>query len=300
VPLEGRIFRHWLSPTLLFYKMKETTHERVIFSPERVLRHMFQNREDLERPLEAKRVSAMDRPLPIFKDYFLANIGADNQNPLLLELRLVDTDHGFSIALLMTNERYPYDLEMISKEMISRLKKANIGFEVVVAPDSLGSRLAQEIARQKGPHFPVTSLQKGKPREENGGFRVGPPKAWIEEESGVAVASGTSHPLAQQKLYLDQATAKIIKENNWRVLWVDDARLTKGTSQSSIELLKGRFGLEIAAMATVLNEAEPTDNIDGIPYIGLTKLPVFDRVEGGYLPREGSFEGLEYFYLPNI
>jgi adenine/guanine phosphoribosyltransferase-like PRPP-binding protein len=122
------------------------------------------------------------------------------------------------------------------------------------------------------------------------------PKPWIDESAGVPVSSGTSHSLAQQRLYLDQLIAQQLAQRSSGALVVDDARLSSGTLSSSITLLR-KLNVPIAAIATVLNEHDPVDSIDGIPYIWLTKLPIFDRVETGWQPREGSYQGLPSFYV---
>ncbi|MCA9881521.1 MAG: hypothetical protein KC615_06005 [Anaerolineae bacterium] len=275
-----------------------TTPFELELPPWRVLRHILRATSDLSEPMRIQVVPADTDPIPILEGpYFLANIGSEDTNPLLLELRFAATDHGFSIALLMTNERYPIDLNVIATEFLRRLQALDIAFDGVIGPESLGPKLSQEIARLKGDHTPHTTLQKGKPRADaDGNVTVAAPKAWISDESGVAVSSGTSHPAAQQKLYIDPLVAQKFAELPNGVLLVDDARLSSGTVSSSIELLNN-MNIKIAAVATVLNEHDPVEQIDSIPYIWLTKLPIFDRVEGGWQPRSGSFQGLENFFI---
>jgi hypothetical protein len=260
----------------------------------RVLRHALRPRQTLTQAMRVQVLPA-DGDTPLLTSlFYLANIGSAD-NPLLLDLRFAQTDHGFSIALLMTNERYPYDLTTIAGEILRRMD--GIPFDGVVAPESLGSKLSQEIARLRGDYTPHTTLQKGKPRaDEAGNVIVAAPKAWITEECGIAVSSGTSHPAAQQKLYLDPLIAEQLSALPNGVLIVDDARLSSGTVTSSIKLLR-QMNVPIAAVATVLNEHDPVDEVDGIPYIWLTKLPIFDRGADGWTPRAGSYRGLPAFYV---
>ncbi|MAU12962.1 MAG: hypothetical protein CL607_24300 [Anaerolineaceae bacterium] len=271
---------------------------QIELSPERVLRHILRPATDLSEYMTVQVIPTDTEPIPTLAGpYYLANIGSDEGNPLLLELRFAATDHGFSIALLMTNERYPIDLTVIAKEFMGRLADQSIAFDGVIGPESLGPKLSQEIARLKGDYTPHTTLQKGKPRaDDDGNVTVAAPKAWISDDSGVAVSSGTSHPAAQQKLYIDPLVAEKFATLPNGVLLVDDARLSSGTVSSSIELLT-KMNIKIAAVATVLNEHDPVDEVDGIPYIWLTKLPIFDEVEGGWQPRAGSFKGLDNFFV---
>ncbi|HLV35637.1 MAG TPA: hypothetical protein VKY59_11010 [Spirillospora sp.] len=262
----------------------------------RVLRHVLRPRQTLEQPMRVQVIPAGDEPPLFTSPFYLANIGPAD-NPLLLDLRFAQTDHGFSIALLMTNERYPYDLTTIAGEILRRMDMQGIAFDGVVAPESLGSKLSQEIARLRGDYTHHTTLQKGKPRaDEAGNVSVAAPKAWIGEDCGIAVSSGTSHPAAQQKLYLDPQIAERLMALPNGVLIVDDARLSSGTVTSSINLLR-QMNVPIAAVATVLNEHDPVDEIDGIPYIWLTKLPIFDRGADGWTPRAGSYKGLPAFFV---
>jgi len=264
--------------------------------PERYLHHLF-NDHYPGQPINVEAIPADSDQPPIFTDpFFLANIGS-GEKPILLELRFVPTDHDFWIALLMTNERYPRDLEVMAEEIISRAGERNIDFDAVAAPASLGTHLSQEIARQMGALTPVLALQKGKAvREKNGQIIIDTPKAWIDGKAGIDVSSGTSRSDSLQKLYADQAIVEALGPR--KVLLVDDARLSSGTLDSSLILL-GEMGVNITGAATVLNEAGPVDEIgiDRIPYVYLTKLPIFDPVEEGLQPREGSYQGLNHFYI---
>jgi len=263
---------------------------------ERVLRHVLRLPQTLTLPMPVRVQSAIGTPAPLLTSpFYLANIGSA-ESPLLLDLRFAETDHGFWIALLMTNERYPRDLTVMGGEILRRVQAQGIAFDGVIAPETLGSKLSQEIARLSGGYTLHTTLQKGKPRvDEGGNLVVAAPKAWIGEEMGIAVSSGTSHPAAQQKLYLDPRVTERLRALPNGVLLVDDARLSSGTVGSSMVLLR-RLGVRIAAVATVLNEATPVNELEGIPYIWLTKLPIFDREPDGWRPRAGTYEGLQVFY----
>jgi hypothetical protein len=142
----------------------------------------------------------------------------------------------------------------------------------------------------------ATSLQKGKVRvTPDGQIAVGPPKEWIGEDDGIEVHSGTSHPAARQKLYLDPKIAARMRELGHRVLLVDDARLTAGTITASLALFN-RLGIPVSGVATVLNEGDPTNTIGGIPFVWLTKLPLFANIAGGMKPIAGTYDGLDRFY----
>lgn len=283
---------------------------------ERVLRHFLHE----QPPATAVKVevipSQTSRPVVFRTPFYLANIGSE-ANPLLLELRfepiavMVDkiaptiergacADNHVRIALLMTNERYITDLMMMGNELYERVREQGIQFDAIIAMESLGPKLSQEAARvvyeREGRKILFTSFQKGKPRvDEHGQISVGPPKPWIIESAGIDVSSGTSHPAARQRLFLDQKVAEYMRRHQLRVLIIDDARMTQGSINTGIALLR-RFNIPVAAVATILNEGDPTEEIDGIPYIGLTKLPLFMPVPGGLQPIPGSFRGLKYFY----
>lgn len=283
----------------------------------RILRHFMHNDRSSGDTVLVTRQSAESDPPPTFTTpFYLANIGSP-EYPLLLELRFEPIaatveriapdiqmpeglDKHVRIALLMTNERYITDLMALGNELYARVRARDIAFDAIVAMESLGPKLSQEVARvvleREGRNLLFTSFQKGKPRvDDQGNVTVGPPKPWIEESAGIDVNSGTSHPAAKQRLFLDQKVASYIRENNLRVLIIDDARMTQGSINTGVALLR-RSQIPIAAVATILNEGEPTDTIDGIPYIGLTKLPLFMPVTGGLRPIPGTYRGLAHFY----
>jgi hypothetical protein len=285
----------------------------------KVLHHVLREYSLASEAYRVRIVSTQDEPAPIFRSStYLANIGQDPLNPLLLELRFAPIDltvdklvPGWTaepgidpyvrIALLMTNERYWRDLALIGEEFYARTKARGVEFDAVIAPESLGSKLSQEIARtvweREGRSIYLTSLQKGKPQVgQDGTVYIGSPKPWVHETAGIAVSSGTSHATTRQKLYLDQTIGARIAERRLRVLLVDDARLTQGTIDAGLKLLRGQ-NIVVTGIATVLNEADDTQAIDGIPYIGLTKLPLFAPVNGGIQPIAGTYKGLKYFFI---
>lgn len=263
---------------------------------ERVLRHMLNSQADRTKPVSCRRLSCTDEP-PVFSSgFYLANIGPV-ENPLLLELRLVEVSDSLGIALLMTNERFPRDLVCMAEQIIDRLDQAGIEFDAVIAPESLGPKITQEIARIKGPWTLHTSLQKGKLQQDAAGeFSLGPPKSWVEQGSGIDLSSATTANKSHQRLYLDQDIARCFKDLKHGVLLVDDARLSSGTISNSIKLLQ-QMHIPVAAVATVLNEADPVAEISSAPYFWLTKLPLFERCDQGWKPKAESYTGLDYFYL---
>lgn len=288
--------------------------KEIIVPEQRLLRHVLCYKEKPRGPAKILQVPATDSPPLIQSDFYLANIGS-YEEPTLLELRFEPipsevkkldenaepTDPRIHISLLMTNERHPIlDLRPMGSLLNKAVGERGIEYEVIIAPESLGSKLSQSMAeaawREEGRLIYITSLQKGKPAEAEGNFFIGSPKPWIEESAGIAVASGTSNTATQQRLYLDQKIARAINENHWRALLVDDARLTQGTINSSVELLQS-MDINIAGIATVLNEGDPADNLHGIPFVFLTKLPLNMKVAEGYKPIPGTYDGLDYFYL---
>lgn len=297
--------------------LKEPTLGREILLPkERILRHILRMGEELP-DLQRITVIPAQEEAPVFgTPFYLANIGSED-TPLILELRfepisltadkLVNgrvpfdsSDDRVRICLLMTNERFQSDLEAMGSEIYRRLKEQGIKFGGLIAADSLGPRLTQEIARtareDTGREPLLLSFQKGKVRvNEQGALYVGPPKEWIDEEAGIEVSSGTSHPAARQKLFLDQKIARLVSEQEIKLVVVDDAKLTGGTIDSGIALLH-KMNIPIAGIATVLNEGDPVSEIEDIPFVWLTKLPLMMRVKGGLQPIPGTYHGLDYFY----
>ncbi len=269
---------------------------RVAVPPERVLRHMLNSQADRTKPVSCRRLSCTNEPPVFTSGFYLANIGT-TENPLLLELRLVEVSDSMGIALLMTNERFPRDLTSIAEQIIDQLAQANVEFDAVIAPESLGPKITQEIARIKGPWTLHTSLQKGKLQQNSKGeFSLGPPKSWVEPSSGIDLSSATTANKSHQRLYLDQDIGRCFQGLKNGVLLVDDARLSSGTIDNSIKLLQ-KMQIPVAAVATVLNEADPVAEISSVPYFWLTKLPLFERCPQGWRPKADSYKGLDYFYL---
>lgn len=264
---------------------------------ERVLRHILNTGADRTTATRCRRLPAAEGPPTFTGPFYLADIGPPGA-PLLLELRLVPVDGATGLALLMTNERYPRDLAAMGAQIQRAVESRGVTFDGIVAPESLGTKLTQEIARNVGPWTLHTTLQKGKlVAGADGNLTIVPPKAWIGENDGVPAASATTGTASRQRLYLDPAIAERFRTLERGVLLVDDARLSSGTLNASIALLK-KHEVPIAAVATVLNEHDSVETIDGVPYVYLTKLPLFDRVEGDrWRPRPGTYEGLEHFWM---
>ncbi len=266
----------------------------ITISENKILRHICHPIPDSQKTAEIQKIPVDKNRLPAWPpdSFYLADIGTET-DPLLLELRLEPASEDLWIALLMTNERTPRDLEAISRRLNQKLNQEGIDYQVAIGVETLGSKLSQEMARLKGPNTLLTSFQKGKPRLEKGKLILGPPKNWISLDNSVTVRSGTGGK-APQALFMDPKIAAALE--NKPVVIVDDARLTSGTMNSSIELAR-KIGLNLTAVATVLNEADQTQQLKGVPYISLTKVPVFNRDNNGLHPVEGSFNGVRNFYL---
>ncbi len=268
---------------------------KTITVPEtKILRHICHSIPESQTKVKLERVSATEKPLPTWSpdSFYLANIGTEKK-PLLLELRFEPASEDLWIALLMTNERTPRGLEAMGRQLNEKLDKRGIDWQAAIGVETLGSKLSQEMARLKGPDTLLTSFQKGKPRLEDGELVLGPPKKWVGIENSVMVRSGTGGE-APQALFMDPKIAESLGDKP--VVIVDDARLTSGTMNSSIELAR-KMDLNLAAVATVLNEADQIDQLHGVPYVSLTKVPVFNRDNQGLHPAEGSFDGVNNFYL---
>lgn len=273
---------------------KINAKEREIFVSEKtILRHVCNVGEQKSQMVKLHVIDAVNRPLPIWNtdSFYLANIGSE-ENPLFLELRFEEASKGLWIALLMTNERRPRDLEAMASQIMEKTRQRGISFEAVIGVEASGSKLSQEIARLMGPETLQSTFQKGKPRIENGNFVVGSPKEWVSLDDSVLVTSGTSGK-APQAIFMDRKIARVFGQKP--ILILDEARLTSGTLNSAIELAR-KMGLNVAGAATVLNEAAQTDSIENIPYFNLVKLPVFTKEPDGFKPVEGSFQGVRYFY----
>lgn len=84
------------------------------------------------------------------------------------------------------------------------------------------------------------------------------------------------------------------------VVVLDDARLTGGTIESMVRHCQ-QCGIKVKAVASVLNETEPTDTVtingQDYPFVWLTKLPLMVKTKDGYRPIQGTYQGLRYFYV---
>lgn len=267
--------------------------DEIVVPETAILRHVCHPLRVEQETIRLRVIDAQRQPLPVWDEdsFYLANIGTQ-EDPLFLELRFAEASPGLWIALLMTNERSPGDLESMAKRIMEKINQRGLEFKAVIGVEASGSKLSQEMARLKGPQTLQTTFQKGKPRIENGQLVVGPPKEWVGSSDCVVVTSGTSGK-APQAIFMDKKIAKVFGDKPTVV--IDEARLTSGTMNSAIELGR-KMGINVVAAATVLNEAEPTDEIDGISYINLVKLPVFSKDSQGFHPTEGSFAGVDVFY----
>ena len=270
------------------------TPDTIVEVPESaILRNVLHGIGPTAHRVRLRAIDASREPGPVWDpaSFFLANIGTKDK-PLFLELRFEEASPGIWIALLMTNERIPRDLTAISARLLEETAARDIAFDAVIGVDALGARLSQEIARQSGEYTLSTTYQKGKMHLAEGSLVVGPPKQWVRPGDSVPVSSGTS-AFASQALFLDHKIAGALGDA--RVLIVDDSRLTSGTVNASVALGR-KMGLNLAAVVTVMNEADLTDDVEGVPYVSLVKIPIF-RLDGDVLrPVEGSYEGVQTFY----
>lgn len=274
-------------------RMGEKEYEIVV--PESaILRHVCHAVPHEQEVTRLRIIDASQRPLPTWNpdSFYLANIGTEEE-PLFLELRFAEASEGLWIALLMTNERTPRDLEAMARRLTEEIHQRGINFEAVIGVEASGPKISQEMARLLWPDTLQTTFQKGKPRIEEGELVMGPPKEWIDVTNFVMVRSGTSGK-APQAIFMDQRIAEVFGDKPTVI--VDEARLTSGTADSSIELAR-KMRMNPVCICTVLNEADPTDEIMGVPFVSLVKLPLFSRDKQGFHPNEDSFEGVEYFYI---
>lgn len=275
---------------------KQGEHEYEIIVPERaILRHICHSALPEQETTRVRVIDASQHPLPTWgleDSFYLANIGRE-EKPLFLELRFAEASEGLWIALLMTNERTPRDLESMARRLTEEIHRRGIDFEAVIGVEASGSKISQEMARLLGPDTLHTTFQKGKPRIEEGRLVMGQPKEWVDINDSIMVRSGTSDK-APQAIFMDRKIATVFRDIPTAI--IDEARLTSGTVNASIELAR-KMGINAVAVVTVLNEAEPTEKIMSVPYVNLVKLPLFSRDEQGFHPNEGSFEGVKYFYI---
>jgi hypothetical protein len=258
-------------------------------------------------------------PPPTFSsDFYLTNIGPSEEDATYLELRFepsnlevsriapdlvsVATDRYVHLCLLMTNERYEDELVAQGRLLIKALEKRGVTNYTLLTADALGPRLTQAMQTvfrtEYGRRVYATSFQKG--RVQAGTAVIGPPKNWVDESAGIEVRSGTSKSGSAQKIYLDQKIRARMIAQGKGVVVIDDARLTGGTIESMVRHCQ-QYGINVQAVASVLNETEPVDTvtINGqvYPFIWLTKLPLMVKTKDGYLPIQGTYEGLRNFYV---
>ena len=263
-----------------------------------ILRHISHPVEPGQETTKLRVIDARRRRLPTWDPgaFYLANIG-DREDALFLELRFEELHRELWIAVLMTNERRPRDLELVASRLIEKIHQRGIGFEAVIGVEALGSKLSHETARLLGPNTLQTTFQKGKTiveqREGETQFAIRPPREWVDRSDFALVRPGTSRK-APQTIFMDRKIAQVFGDTPAVV--IDDSRITSGTIDASIKLAR-TMGINLVCTATVLNEAAPTAEIMGVPYVSLVKIPVFSRDDRGFHPIEGSFEGVELFHI---
>lgn len=268
------------------------TEDEITVAETKVLRHIS-HPIDLDR--ETTRMEVFDaqaRLLPTWPldSLYLANIGKPDA-PLFLELRfarLSENNETAQIALLMTTER-GYQIRHLSQRMIEVVEDAGIKFDTAFGIPALGVPLAQAMCDLKGPKFFWTTCQKGRSDEAM-------PKGWLDSKSSYGYHSGTKP--YEQVLYLDPILASFLKDR--RTIITDDARLTGGSINATVALFQ-QLDLPLEAVVSVLNEADPITEIPGpkypVPYFSLAKIPIFSKDTQGFHPNEGTFDGVDLFYL---
>ncbi len=254
-----------------------------------ILRHPCHQVESQDELVNLQVLPTTQRPLPVFETpWYLTNIGPQ-EKPLFLELRFATLSEETNeyVALLMTTER-GYQIRDIAQRMIEVVEEAGIEFDTALGLPALGAPLAQAMSDLKGPDFYWTTCQKGRSDSP-------PPKPWLDPEIAYQYRSGTKP--YEQVLYLDPEVFKFLKGR--KIIITDDARLTGGSSEAIINFTKHQLGLDIRSMVSVLNEAKPASEIEGVPYFGLAKIPVFklQKEQNGFVPIQGTFDGLDWFYL---
>ena len=252
--------------------------------------------------------------------YFANIAGNDPEKPVLLELRFVPSglrlgDHtpplqdgvdvihpDAFIALLMTIERSFEEIDIMTEMMVSKIEARGVRYSSVVAPASLGILLSNGINRHR-PEIIGRTIQKGKLQVGADGQAImGSPKPWIPDSYGVPVSSGTSIAGTQQKIYIDPVDVDALRrkqeETGVGALMVDDAFLSGGTLLAGIGLME-RLGVAVAGIVTILNENIPRQDINGIPFESLTKLPLSAQTAEGLVPIYGTYDGLSHWYIPH-
>ncbi|MCL5994549.1 MAG: hypothetical protein M1546_00650 [Chloroflexi bacterium] len=285
----------------------------------RILHHFLRDGEPFTDVSTLQVIPADLLPPPTFtSDFYLTNIGPSEEDPTFLELRFepsnlevariapelapIATDRYIYLCLLMTNERYEDELVAQGRLLIKALERRGITDYALLTADALGPRLTQAMQTVFRTEYVrrvyATSFQKG--RVQAGTALIGPPKNWVDESAGTEVRSGTSKSGSVQKIYLDQKIRDKLIALGKEVVVLDDARLTGGTIESMVRHCQ-QCGIKVKAVASVLNETEPTDTVtingQDYPFVWLTKLPLMVKTKDGYRPIQGTYQGLRYFYV---
>jgi adenine/guanine phosphoribosyltransferase-like PRPP-binding protein len=257
-----------------------------------ILRHISHS-VDAER--DETRIGVFDaqvRPLPTWPldAFYLANIGGPD-DPLFFELRfarLSEDSEATQVALLMTTER-GYQIRHLAQRMIEVVEDGGVRFDAAFGIPALGVPLAQAMCDLRGPGFFWTTCQKGRSDEAM-------PKGWLDSKCSCSYHSGTKP--YEQVLYLDPILASYLKDRE--IIVTDDARLTGGSINATVALLQ-QLDLPLVAVVSVLNEADPITEIQGpkyaVPYFSLAKIPVFTKDARGFHPNEGTFDGVDSFFI---
>ena len=262
------------------------TEYEITVPEERILRHICHQAEPGQETTRLKVIDAAQRPLPVWRpdSFYLANIGKEG-NPLFLELRfaLLSKEKSEYIALLMATERGS-QIKDIAQGMIEVVEQEGIEFDAALGIPALGVPLAQAMGEIKGPDFYWTTCQKGRSDAPI-------PKPWLDPDISYRYRSGTKP--YEQVLYLDPVLVDVLSSK--RIVIADDARLTGGSVEAMVKFTQ-QLDLNPVGVVSVLNEADLIDEIEGIPYFGLVKIPIFLGDEQGFHPIEGTFERVSVFY----
>ena len=306
-------------PTGVNSRPERLASRQIAVPTDRILHHFLRTGERFPEITTLQVIPAATLPPPTCSgDFYLTNIGPSEQDPLFLELRFEPSNLEVSniapsftsmaispyvhLCLLMTNERYEDELVAQGRLLIKALEKRGITDYALLTADSLGPRLTQAMQTvfrtEYGRRVYATSFQKG--RVQAGSALIGPPKNWVDDTAGIEVRSGTQKSGSAQKIYLDQKIRARMIALGQGVVVVDDARLTGGTIESMVRHCQ-QFGIQVKAVASVLNETEPTDTVtingQAYPFVWLTKLPLTIKTKEGYLPIPGTYNGLQNFYI---
>ena len=137
-----------------------------------------------------------------------------------------------------------------ARELLKRAPE----YDYIITAEAKGIPLAHEMARQAG-NSKYILARKG-------------PKLYMRDLFSVTVQSITT--AKEQKLYLDGADAKLMKDK--RILIVDDV-ISTGESLKALEALVEQAGGIICGRMAILAEGDAQDRSD---LIYLEKLPLFN------------------------